>query len=268
MMIEEPRRICVKTIKLLMMIVTCLVVVGCAKTPLYDSLEEVEVNEMMAILLSRGIAVEKIAAKDQKWSVSVDTAKMAQAVDLLNSFGYPKDQYQSIGQLFKKSGLVSSPSEERIRFMYGLSQELAETISQIDGVLTARVHIVLPDNDPLKDVKIPSSAALFVKYRRGSGVESLSSQIKRLVANSIEGLDYDKVSLVFVPSELNEMTSLTALTALAAAQPAGNGGSTLIIVIIAVILLLFVGLAAVGYLMLGKKKNITHKTSSSTVNKK
>lgn len=159
---------------------------------------------MMAILLSRGIDVEKIALKDNFWQIDVAKDQMAQAVDLLNSYGYPTDQFQSLGDVFKKSGLVSSPSEERIRFMYALSQGVAETLSQIDGVLTARVHVVLQNDDPLSDIKNPSSASVFIKYRRGSGVEALASQIKRLVANSIEGLSYDKISLTFVPADINQ----------------------------------------------------------------
>lgn len=182
-----------------------LVLTGCAKVVLYSNLQEKEVNEMMAILLSRGIEVEKIPAKEAGfWTISVKQGDMAQAVEVLGSYGLPTDKFQSIGEAFKKSGLVSSPSEERIRFMYALSQGVAETLSQIDGVLTARVHVVLQNNDPFSDVKTAASASVFIKYRRGSGVEALASQIKKLVANSIEGLSYDKISLVFVPSDINQ----------------------------------------------------------------
>lgn len=185
-----------------LLIAVALVFTGCAKVALYTNLEEKQINEMMAILLSRGIACSKEMGEDGAWNVEVEEDRMAEAIDVLNAYGYPHDKFQSIGQVFKKSGLVSSPSEERIRFMYALSQDVAETLSRIDGVLTARVHVVLQNNDPLSDIQTLSSASVFLKHRRGSGVENLSSQIKRLVANSIEGLTYDKVSLVFVPSDV------------------------------------------------------------------
>lgn len=193
-----------KFLRLTIILTTALVLTGCAKVVLYSNLHEKEVNQMMAILLSRGVAAEKIALKDNMWQIDVPKEQMAQAVEVLSSYGYPTDQFESLGEVFKKSGLVSSPSEERIRFMYALSQGVAETLSQIDGVLTARVHVVLQNNDPLSDLKTPSSASVFIRYRRGSGVEALASQIKRLVANSIEGLNYDKISLIFVPAETNQ----------------------------------------------------------------
>ena len=69
----------------------------------------------------------------------------SRAVELLKSQGYPRDKFAKIGEVFQKSGLVSSPTEERIRYMYALSQEIAETLTRIDGVMNARVHIVIPD---------------------------------------------------------------------------------------------------------------------------
>jgi len=171
---------------------------------------------MMAILLSRGIECTKVSGTDGAWSLTIESGKVSEAVDILKRFGYPRDQFDNLGTLFQKSGLVSSPSEERIRFMFGLSQAVSETLTNIDGVLTARVHIVLRDNDPLADTKSPASASVFIKYRRGSGVDAMSSQIKRLVTNSIEGLEYDKVSVVFVPSDMNEITNAMAAAELEA----------------------------------------------------
>jgi type III secretion protein J len=57
---------------------------------------------------------------------------------------------------------------------------------------------VLPDNDLLKREATPSSASVFVRYDDASQVASLVPQIKMLVANSVQGLSYDKVSVVLV----------------------------------------------------------------------
>lgn len=234
--------------------------VGCGKTVLYSNLQEKEANEMMAILLSRGIDVEKIAAKEGLWNIDVNSSDMARAVDILNSYGYPMDKFESLGQVFQKSGLVSSPSEERIRFMYALSQGVAETISQIDGVLKARVHVVLQNNDPLSDVNTPSSASVFVKYRRGSGVENLGPQIKRLVANSIEGLNYDKISLTFVPADVNQGIVMPV----AGSEPVHTFDMRfwLILGLGVLLLLIIIGIGGSYWYFRGRKPSAGHKPSA------
>lgn len=173
---------------------------GCAKVTLFSQLHEVEANEMMAILLQREISCSKEPGKEENWILKVAASDFARAVDILKSQGYPRDKFARMGEIFQKSGLVSSPTEERIRYMYALSQELSETIIRIDGVLNARVHIVIPDNDPLAAKVTPSSCAVFIRYRPGFDLESLAPQIKNLVMNSIVGLNHDNVSLVLVPA--------------------------------------------------------------------
>ena len=104
-----------------------------------------------------------------------------------------------MGQVFKKDGLVSSPTQERAQMIFALSQELSRTVSEIDGVLSARVHLVLPENDPLRQQLVPSSASVFIRHRSNAAVGNLVPQVKMLVANGVAGLSYDKVSVILVP---------------------------------------------------------------------
>ena len=177
-----------------------LLLSGCSKIALYSQLGEQEANEMMAILIQREIPCVKEAGKEERWVLKVAADDFARAVDVLRAQGYPRDKFAKMGEIFQKSGLVSSPTEERIRYMYALSQEIADTLMRIDGVMNARVHIVLPDNDPLAAKVTPSSCAVFIRYRPGFDLEALSPQLKNLVMRSIEGLNYDNVSLVLIPA--------------------------------------------------------------------
>jgi len=183
----------------LILLVSVLCLAGC-KTTLYSDLSEKEINEMLATLLNKGIDAEKVPGNEGMWTLLVEESEIAASVEILQSVGFPKDRFASIGEIFEKEGLVSSPLEERIRFIYALSQELSETISLVDGVIAARVHIVIPENDPLsRDIRL-SSASVFIKHRIDADMESRVGQIKRLVINSIEGLSYDKVTVVLFPS--------------------------------------------------------------------
>ena len=175
-----------------------LILAGC-KADLYTGLSEREANEMIAALLSAGIPASKSTGAEGL-TVAVDEARFSEAMDILGQRGLPAHKYQSMGDVFRKEGLVSSPTEERARMVYALSEELSRTIAEIDGVLSARIHVVLPQSDMLgRDVK-PSSASVFVRYSPKTDVEQYAAQIKLLVANSIEGLNYDNISVVMVPA--------------------------------------------------------------------
>jgi type III secretion protein J len=175
-----------------------LVLTGC-KTELYTGLDEREANEMIALLIKNGIDATRVRAKDGSSSLHVGESRFAEAVDLLKTNGYPRERFANLGEVFKTSGLIASPTEERARFIYALSQELSRTINDIDGVITARIHVVLPKNDLLRQDVTLSSASVFVRHDAGVPLKQLLPQIKMLVANSIEGLAYEKVSVVFVP---------------------------------------------------------------------
>lgn len=82
---------------------------------------------------------------------------------------------------------------------YALSQELADTFSRIDGVLTARVHVVLGVNDPVNNIRIEPSAAVFLRHTPDSPVVNLVPEIRELTASSVASLKYDNVSVMLVP---------------------------------------------------------------------
>ena len=183
----------------LFLILVMLLLAACSKQELHRDLTENQANEVVAALSEAGISSSKEALEDNIWSVSVAEDDFSQAVQLLRTTGLPRERFDSLGDVFKKEGFTSSPLEERARLIYGLSQELSHTISEIDGVVQARVHLTLPQPDPLSREVPLSSASVFIKYRPGFDLDSQTAAVKSLVANSIEGLSYDKVSVVMVP---------------------------------------------------------------------
>jgi len=188
-------------LKGLAILIGCFLLSGCGPEVLYSNLSEADANTMMGLLLMRNIQAVKIPQKENLFSISVPRQQFAAATDLLRWFGIPGEKFSGIGEVFKKTGIVSSPSEEKIRFMYALSQQIAETLSHIPGVLVARVSLVLPKNDPYTETLTPSSASVFLKFRPGRVPPTLTPQIKTLVMKSVEGLNYDNVSVVIMQSE-------------------------------------------------------------------
>lgn len=173
---------------------------GC-QMKIYSNLPEDQANEMVALLLGAGIDASKSTVDGKAFAVEANQDDFSRAITILKENGLPKPAFAQMGELFKKEGLVSTPSEEKVRFLYGTSQELSRTLSRIDGVLDARVHVVLPETKGVHDTAPkPSSASVFIRHQPEVDLRLLAPQIKLLVSKSIEGLEFDNVSLALIPA--------------------------------------------------------------------
>jgi type III secretion protein J len=181
-------------------LVLLVLLAGCNSQELYSQLSERQANEMVAVLRSAGIKAEKQSAEG-RFSVLTAPGDFPAAVRTLSAQGYPREQFDSMGKVFKREGFVSTPLEERARLVYSMSQEISNTINNIDGVVTARVHLVVPERNPLVDKPQPAAAAVFIKHRPDRNLSAQIPQIKALVVNSIEGLPYDNVTVALFPAE-------------------------------------------------------------------
>jgi type III secretion protein J len=209
--LPRPRFIGRDAVRRIATVACILPLLAACRTDLYVDVDQRQANEMIAVLLQHGIPAERVFGKNGRITVSVDDGRFAEAVRILNDNGLPKQDFVTLGKVFEKNnGIVPSPVQQRTQLMFALSQELSRTVSEIDGVLSARVHLVLPENDPLRQQLIPSSASVFIRHHAQLRVNELVPQVKMLVANGIAGLSYDKVSVVTVLVEKTE-------------APAGNG---------------------------------------------
>lgn len=181
-----------------------LILQACSSsTTLFNGLEQDEANEIYSTLLEVGIPAERATTKEGV-SVSVPKTLSSEALRVLQSKGLPRDQKSSIGEVFKKDSMISSPLEERARYLYALSQELERTLMRMDGVIASRVHMVLPERTTPGEALSPSSAAVFIKYDQRTSFPAYVPKVRELVFNSIPGLTGDahsSVSVVAVPSE-------------------------------------------------------------------
>ncbi len=240
-----------RTLRLALAAVVLSALAACgSNVTLYSSASEGEANELLSVLLDAGIHAEKISGKEGV-AVSVDGSQVARALDILRSRGLPRERFDGMGQIFRKEGLVSSPLEERARYIYALSQELTNTLSQMDGVLAARVHVVLPERGEIGEAATPSTAAVFIKHRIGYSFDALKPQIRQLVTHSIPGLTEDRVSIVLVSAQPGtsvdrETPVQVSLLGFQVAQASAGGLG----VLLGVLVLLILGLAGgLGYLL-------------------
>ncbi|MFJ3485266.1 type III secretion system inner membrane ring lipoprotein SctJ [Pseudomonas sp. NPDC090202] len=187
--------------------VLCLMLLlsGCSDdTDLFSGLSEQDSNDVIASLADQHIDAHKRMEKTGV-VISVPTAEINRAVRVLDAAGLPRRARSSLGEIFKKEGVISTPLEERARYIYALSQELEATLSQIDGVIVARVHVVLPERIAPGEPVQPASAAVFIKHTAALDPDSVRGRIQQMVASSIPGmsgepLDSKKFAIVFVPA--------------------------------------------------------------------
>lgn len=185
---------------LLLAVLVLLALGGCSKQ-LLGSLDELTANQLVSTLRREGVNADKSPAGEKAWKVSVPDEQFADAVLIMERHNLPSQNFQGLGQVFKKESLVSTPTEERARLIHAMSQELERSLMEMDGVLVARVHPVILAADPLNPKRRSATASVLIKYRPGTDINGRESMVRSLVAAGIEGLSYDDVRVVMVPAD-------------------------------------------------------------------
>jgi type III secretion protein J len=200
---------------------------ACADQDLFVQLTEPQANEMVAALRSASVAAEKAAREGGVFAVTVPQDAFPRAVGILRAQGLPRGGFDSLGQVFKKEGFLSSPLEERARLTHALSQEIANTLSNIDGVVLARVHVSMPERDRLSDRSPAAAASVFIKHRANVDLSGQTGSIKALVVHSIEGLAYEDVTVVLFPADVGASQPGDRVPGQTSPLPATLGGAGL-----------------------------------------
>ena len=194
-----------------------LLLAGCGESvELHRQLSEQEANEVIAELADKQIRAQKVPAKDGV-IVRVRANDISRAVRTLEAVGLPKVTRATLGDIFRKEGFISTPLEESARYIYALSQELEATLSNIDGVIVARVHVVLPERVAPGEPVQPASASVFIKHDPRLDPDNIRPRVRRMVASSIPGMtsaidNTQQLTVVFVPAAAyQEQQQLTYL---------------------------------------------------------
>jgi len=97
-------------------------------------------------------------------------------------------------EIFDRANFGVSDFIQRTNYSRALQGELSRTISQLQGVRSARVLVVMPENRLLfTDTRSKPTASVFVE---GSINQEQVNSIRFLVANSVEGLKTEDVAVV------------------------------------------------------------------------
>ena len=100
-------------------------------------------------------------------------------------------------ELFNNTDFSTTEFTQKINYQRALQGELARTVSAIDGVASARVHLVLPDSGFLRRHAVKPTAAVTVLMEEGAQLSAHQVQgIQRLVAASVPDIKLDDIAVI------------------------------------------------------------------------
>ena len=176
-----------------------LVLLGACTARVQHGLDERQANELQTVLVERGFEARKVEedGRHPTWAIEVATEQAPDAVRVLAELGLPRPRNEGFRDVFKP-GLVPDPVEQHVRFLEAAGGELAQTLEAVDGVASARVHLVVPAPLRTGQPPGPAKASAFLRVRPGAldRVLAMRAELKSLVAGGVEGLTPEAVSLV------------------------------------------------------------------------
>ncbi len=162
--------------------------------PLYAGLDRLDSSEIIEILETNNINF-KVDTRSGALLVAADEIHDARIK--LAEMGLPGDSSVGFELLDKEQPLGTSQFMETARYRRSLEGELARTITSINSIRSARVHLAIPKNSVfVRDARQPR-ASVFVELYPGRGIKSDQVRaIANLVASSITELQLKHVTVV------------------------------------------------------------------------
>jgi type III secretion protein J len=180
---------------------------ACAKEVVQHDLSERQAIQIQVLLENADIEAVKVRdakARKPTFSIEVPSGEAAKARRLLVARDLPRRESRGMSETFSADpGLIPTAMQERARLIAALSGEVEKKLRMVPGVADAHVTVVLPEDDPLRDVDNPSErATASVVYRylvkaKGETKPPLEvGDCRSLVAASIPGLSPNDVVVV------------------------------------------------------------------------
>jgi len=153
----------------------------------------------------RQLAYTELTSSDFKAKIDSSTGELKvpasqyhEAILLLASQGLPESTASGgMSSLSDDSSITTSQFMEQVRYIAAMENELARSISQINSIKSARVHLASPKESVFVRNRTPAKASVVVTPFPGRVVSASQVQaIVHMVASSVPYLAADGVSVV------------------------------------------------------------------------
>jgi flagellar M-ring protein FliF len=180
--------------------------------PLLGSLAGMDANQVMETLAAADITY---TIEPTSGALLVKADDLARARLKLAGAGIaPTDSNIGFEILDKEQGLGTSQFMEATRYRRGLEGELGRTVSSLNNVKAARVHLAIPKSSVfVRDERKPSASVLVELYPGRSLEPSQVMAIINLVATSVPELNKSQITVVDQKGNLlSDQQQLSELT--------------------------------------------------------
>lgn len=181
----------------------CLLLLLCTaacRERIQHGLDERQANELQTILAERGLDARKVPETGKKptWAIEVDEAQASDAVRILAELGLPRPVEETGCDVFGGGGLIRSPVEEQLCRVRVLERGIEKTLQGVDGVLLARVHLMVPPPPRPGQASASAKASAMLRTAPGQAARTRQTQeqLRALIAGGVEGLSPEAVALM------------------------------------------------------------------------
>lgn len=157
---------------------------------------------------------------DSDSTIKVPSEMVHEARVQLAGQGLPNATGGAGFELFDKNEFGMTAFTQKVNYQRAMEAELGRTISHLDVIRQARVHLVIPERSLFKDDQRAPTASVILGLDPGRDLDPASIRaIRHLVASGVEGLDARDITLVNESGDL-----LAAPRQQGAAGLLGGGG--------------------------------------------
>lgn len=165
--------------------------------PLFGRMDNAEAAQVMEALGQMGVPYRVSSSFGQVGQIEIPERRMAETRLLLAGQGLPKSADIGFELLQQDAGFGASRLMESARHQRALEGELGRSITALDPVELARVHLAQPERSVFIRERRAPTASVVVHLRTGRRLSDAQvAAIVHLVSSSVSALEPDAVTVV------------------------------------------------------------------------
>ncbi len=158
---------------------------------LYGQIDPKEAGEVISKLEGQGVSYELKGDGTQIYVAPNDAARLRM---LFAQEGIPSSGTTGYEIFDRGDSLSTTAFTQDINYVRALEGELVKSITSLNGVAAARVHLVMPKREPFQREQKTPTASVVIKAKNLS--KHSIQAIQQLVAASVPGMEASRVAVI------------------------------------------------------------------------